>query len=95
MIVEYKREHYVSLDKVFRFTIDYDLKFYDLFGRRRFAFNFPTCCHNFLILESKFPPGRDAELSHLLHPFAPRVGSSSKYVQGCRQLGLVRESETD
>jgi hypothetical protein len=95
MIVEYKREHYVSLDKVFRFTIDYDLKFYDLYGRRNFQFSFPSSCDDFLVLEAKFPPGCDGELRQLLYPFAPRIGSSSKYVQGCRTLGLVRENETD
>jgi hypothetical protein len=93
MLVEYKREHFVSLDKMYRFTIDYDLKFYDLFGRENFSFHFPTSSEDFLVLEAKFPPGCDAGLSNLLYPFAPRVGSSSKYVQGCRMLGLVRETD--
>jgi hypothetical protein len=93
MLVEYKREHYVSMDKMFRFTIDYDLKFYDLFGRQNFSFSFPTVYEDFVVLEAKFPPGKDAGLCSLLYPFAPRVGSSSKYVQGCRLLGLVRETD--
>ena len=93
MLVEYQREHYVSLDQKFRFTIDYDVKFYDLFGRRSLSFSFPASYESFLVLEAKFPPGCDSELRNLLYPFAPRIGSSSKYVQGCRLLGFVKKTD--
>jgi hypothetical protein len=41
------------------------------------------------VLEAKGPQGFEEEVKELLYPFAPRMGSCSKYVHGCQQLGLV------
>lgn len=89
-IVEYRREHFVSPDGDVRFTLDYDLRFTNQSGRQRISAGFATEATGLVVVEGKFPPGRDAELRQLLHPLAPRVTSSSKYVLGCQLLGLVR-----
>jgi hypothetical protein len=43
-----------------------------------------------VVLEGKMAVGRQSELRTLLHPFSARVGRSSKYVDGCLMLGMVR-----
>lgn len=88
--VEYSREHFVSADGELRFTLDYDLRFVDQTGRHRIASGFATEATEFLLIEGKYAPGQDAEVKRLLHPLAPRISSSSKYVLGCELLGLVR-----
>lgn len=93
VLVEYRREHFVSDDGLFRFTLDFDVRFFDQTGRRKIRNAFGERLEHFTVLEAKFPPGYDAWLRDLLHPFSPRVGSSSKYVQGCRCLGFVGETE--
>jgi hypothetical protein len=89
-IVEYQREHFVSACGDFRFTLDYDLRFTDQTCRTRMSTGFATEATGLVIIEGKCPPGRDGELRRLLHPLAPRVTSSSKYVLGCQLLGLAR-----
>lgn len=92
VIVEYKREHFATNDGL-RITLDYDLTYYDQVGRRAISTSFPQRLEGLVVLEGKTPVGREAELRRWLHPFAPRAGRCSKYVQGCSQLGLIRESE--
>ncbi|MBC8289772.1 MAG: polyphosphate polymerase domain-containing protein [Planctomycetes bacterium] len=87
--VEYCREHFVSSDGELRFTLDYDLQFVDQTGRNQIASGFATEASSFVLIEGKFPPGQAAEVQRLLHPLAPRISSSSKYVLGCELLGLV------
>ncbi len=93
MVVEYRREHFVSRDGKVRLTLDCDLKIYNQMGRCSISMRFGEACPGFLVLEAKVAPGGDSVLRRLLHPFSARVGSSSKYVQGCRALGLISESE--
>jgi hypothetical protein len=89
-IVEYQREHFVSSCGDFRFTLDYELRFTDQTCRNRISTGFATEATGLVVIEAKCPPGRDGELRRLLHPLAPRITSSSKYVLGCQLLGLVR-----
>lgn len=90
VIVEYQREHFVSPDGTYRLTLDTRLRFIDQAGRQRLRPGFSENADGLVIVEAKFPPGQDGELRRLLHPLAPRVTSSSKYVLGCQLLGLVR-----
>lgn len=90
VLVEYRREHFVSADRSVRFTLDYDLRFVDQTARDRITTGFAARAGEFVVVEGKFPPGLNRELRQLLHPFSPRVTSSSKYVLGCQLLGLVR-----
>ncbi len=92
-IVQYNREHFATDDGL-RITLDYDLTYYDQTGRHRISTSFPRRLEGLLVLEGKTPIGREAELRRWLHPFSPRVGRCSKYVHGCCQLGLIRESES-
>ncbi len=91
-IVQYNREHFATDDGL-RITLDYDLAWYDQTGRQSISTSFPRCQENFIVIEGKTPVGREGELRRWLHPFSPRASRCSKYVHGCFQLGLIRESE--
>ena len=41
VVVEYRREHFASLDGLLRVTIDYDLAFYRQLGQQRLRMEFP------------------------------------------------------
>ena len=90
LLVEYRREHFVSPDGVIRFTLDHGLRYYNQSGRNYITTQFATDAHDLIVVEGKFPASREAELPELLHPFSSRVTSSSKYVLGCQLLGLTR-----
>ncbi len=89
VIVEYRREHFVSDDGSLRLTIDYDLCFYDQTGKQFVSTSFAHRARDFLVLEGKTPVGREHELKELLYPMALRASRCSKYVYGCQMLGLV------
>ena len=92
VIVQYRREHFVSTDKALRMTLDYDLTFFDQRGRERLTTRFGRKLEGFLVMEGKTPIGREAELRKLIYPFTPRAGRCSKYVHGCHALGHYRGS---
>jgi len=92
VIVQYNREHFATDDGL-RLTLDYDLTFYDQLGRQMISTSFPKPLQGLVVLEGKTPLGREAELRRWLHPFAPRVGRCSKYVNGCCQIGLISEND--
>ncbi len=89
VLVEYRREHFISADRDLRLTIDYDLAFYDQTGKQFVSTQFPYRKRDFIVLEGKTPVGREGELKALLFPLALRASRCSKYVQGCQMLGLV------
>lgn len=89
LIVEYRREHFVSSDGGLRLTIDYDLAFYDQMGKQFVSTSFPLRKRDFIVVEGKTPVGRESELKELLFPLALRASRCSKYVHGCQMLGLV------
>ena len=91
MIIEYKREHFASTDGCLRVTLDYDVAYYDQTGKPSISTAFVQRLEGLVVLEGKCPLGRESELRRLFHPFAPRAGSCSKYVHGCRVLGLISE----
>ena len=92
ILVEYRREHFVSSDGQLRCTLDYELKFYDQTGRQFVSNLFPIRMPNFLVLEGKTPIGRERELKELFAPLTLRAERCSKYVLGCNVLGLVNGS---
>lgn len=93
VVVEYKREHFVSPDKELRMTMDYDLRFYDQMGKKSLSMRFPKRMDGFCVVEGKTPLGREAELKSLVHPLTPRADRCSKYVHGCRMVGHIRVGE--
>ena len=92
VIVQYNREHFATDDGL-RITMDYDLTYYDQTGRQLVSTSFPHQLEGLVVVEGKTPVGREGELRRWLHPFSPRAGRCSKYVQGCCQVGLIRQSE--
>ncbi len=90
VVVEYRREHFASLDGLLRVTIDYDLAFYRQLGNQRLRMEFPCHMERLAVLEGKTPLGRERELRDMLHPLSLRAVRCSKYVHGCQQLGLIR-----
>lgn len=92
VIVQYRREHFVSADTELRLTLDYDLTFFDQRGRDRLTTRFGRRMEGLVVMEGKTPVGREAELRRLIHPFTPRAGRCSKYVHGCHALGHYRGS---
>jgi hypothetical protein len=89
VIVEYKREHFASVDGRLRSTIDYDLKYYDQMGKQAISMRFPQCKPDFIVLEGKTPVGSECELREMFYPLQLRAQRCSKYVHGCAMLGLV------
>jgi hypothetical protein len=88
-LVEYRREHFASSEGSLRITLDYDLAFYDQAGKRTVNTSFPHRLPNLVVVEGKTPVGRERELKRLLYPMSLRAGRCSKYVHGCRLLGLI------
>lgn len=89
VIVEYRREHFVSGDRSIRMTLDYDIRFYDQLGRSAPFLRFPVASDNLVVLEGKTPVGGESRLRELLEPLAPRAHRCSKYVHGCHLIGAV------
>ena len=89
VLVEYKREHFLSRDGQIRVTLDYNLVFYDQTGRHRPSLRFGVPMHDMVVLEGKTSSGQERALRGLLYPLAPRAARCSKYVHGCRLLGLM------
>ncbi len=93
VMVEYKREHFVSMDKRARLTLDYDLVFRDQSGLRRVSPRYKQPMDRMLVVEGKTVPGEQGILPELLHPLSTRASRCSKYVHGCQLLGLVKETD--
>jgi hypothetical protein len=91
IVVQYRREHFASDDGCLRVTLDYDITYYDQTGKGSISTSFPWRLERLVIVEGKTPIGREVELRRLFYPFRARVGRCSKYVQGCRLLGLIQD----
>jgi hypothetical protein len=89
VLVAYRREHFLAPDIKARLTLDYDLTFYDQRGALRPTARVGHSLPDFVILEVKTAGDQVAGLQRLLHPFRPRPSRCSKYVYGCRELGLL------
>jgi hypothetical protein len=86
-LVEYRREHYVLGDT--RFTLDYDLQFFPLVGRRHLARRFGERLRGFALIEQKAPLEGASDARRVLDPLRSRATGFSKYVTACRTLGYV------
>ncbi|MCA9148889.1 MAG: VTC domain-containing protein [Planctomycetales bacterium] len=90
VLVEYRREHFVTRSQDVRLTIDYDIAFYDQVGRAKIMTAFPWRDREFSVLEVKTAVDRAADTQHLWNPLALRASRCSKYVAGCRAIGLIK-----
>jgi hypothetical protein len=88
LITEYERRYFEAPGEPMRFTIDSDLVFYAQLGERRVSRRFGERVPDLAILEVKAPVGSEGRLREVLHPIAPWVSRSSKYVMGCHYLRL-------
>jgi hypothetical protein len=93
VMVEYRREHFVSRTGCARITLDYDVAFYDQMGKPRICTSSAQRLQDFIVLEGKAPIGSERELRSLFYSFAPTAGWCSKYVRGCRVLGLISSEQ--
>jgi hypothetical protein len=89
VLVQYRREHFVSHDRALRATVDYDVRYYDQIGKQFISASFGRRHEGLVVLEGKTPVGRERDLRTLLNPLGARIGRCSKYVYGCQMLGLV------
>jgi hypothetical protein len=89
LITSYKREHFASRDTSARITLDYDVRCFEQFGARRMRTRFGVPLPDLVVVEGKVPPGTETDLPRLLAPLRPVLTKSSKYVMGCRVLGLL------
>ncbi len=91
LLIEYRREHFVSREWPLRVTLDYGVIYYDQAGKRRVSTSFGRRHEGLVVVEGKVPVGREQELREFLHPFSARAQRCSKYVHGCRMFGLIHE----
>jgi len=89
VIVEYRREHFVTPDGRVRLTIDYDLACYDQLGKSRISTTFPARLREFAVLEAKVAVNDASQLASIWSPLALRASRCSKYVTSCRQFGHI------
>lgn len=95
VIVEYERSYFEApsgpsgKDGPVRITLDSDLIFYSQVGRLRPTRGFPVRSPGVVIVEAKTSGGSEDRVREVLHPLAPRVTRSSKYVLGCQAIGLL------
>ena len=89
LMTRYRREYFRASGSPARITLDEDIVSYSQRGLNRPRKAFGTKGSELVILEAKIPTGNGEALRELLHPIEPYVTKSSKYVQGCLQLGLL------
>lgn len=89
IVVEYDRAYYEAVDAPVRVTVDSDLVFYRQLGSCFLDRRFEARARGLVIVEGKTKVGEEHRLGAVLRPLAPRVSRSSKYVMGCRAVGLL------
>jgi hypothetical protein len=89
VIVEYQRSYFEDAGGALRITLDSNLVFFSQVGRLRPSRRFPVDARDVVILEAKTSVESEDRMRELLHPLAPRVTRSSKYVLGCQAIGLL------
>jgi len=76
----YTRKYFVSSDKKFRLTIDFDIKYFKV--NQLFNTFLETVSSNNLVIELKYDAAFDNEVERITNYFPFRVTKSSKYVSG-------------
>jgi len=92
VIVEYERSYFeapLGALGTLRITLDSNLVFFSQVGRLRPSRRFPVHARDVVILEGKTAVDGEDRMRELIHPLAPRVTRSSKYVLGCQAIGLL------
>ncbi len=81
----YKRKYFLSADKKFRLTLDYNIKYFTLSSNNNTFFNTITD-RNIAIIELKYKQDDDDLADKISSLFPFRLGKSSKYVSGINYL---------
>lgn len=89
VIVEYERSYFEVPGGGLRITLDSDLVFFSQVGHVRPSRRFPVHARDLVVLEAKSSVESEDRMREFLHPLAPRVTRSSKYVLGCQAVGLL------
>ena len=92
LLCEYRRQYFEGADRRQRVTVDSDLKWYCQSGRDRLSRRFGVELSHLVVVELKTPPGSTLGALRHLRPLRLAPSRSSKYVVGCQQLGLVRDT---
>tara|TARA_R110000868_G_scaffold150874_4_gene374347 strand:+ start:795 stop:1508 length:714 start_codon:yes stop_codon:yes gene_type:complete len=81
LLNSYEREYFQSFDKVFRFTLDYNLKFFNVKSMTS-SFREKSLPENTIILELKYDLKEDKEVKKITKALPVRLGKFSKYIRG-------------
>tara|TARA_B110000046_G_scaffold108222_1_gene115583 strand:+ start:34756 stop:35469 length:714 start_codon:yes stop_codon:yes gene_type:complete len=77
----YEREYFQSFNKVFRFTLDYNLKFFNVKSITS-SFREKSLPEKTIILELKYDFKKDKEVKKITNALPIRLGKFSKYIRG-------------
>ena len=80
LLNSYRRRYFISSDRRYRLTLDYDLTFYKMPAGRNTLFSKRQT--NNLVVEIKYDAGDDNDIDLISNDFPFRMTKSSKYVQG-------------
>ena len=81
LLNNYEREYFQSFDKVFRFTLDYNLRFNNVKSLTG-SFIEKSLPENNIILELKYDVKDDKEVKKITKALPVRLGKFSKYIRG-------------
>lgn len=81
LLNSYEREYFQSFDRIFRFTLDYNLKFFNVKSMIS-SFREKSLPENTIILELKYDLKEDKEVKKITNALPVRLGKFSKYIRG-------------
>lgn len=81
LVNTYKRKYYISFDKLFRFTIDHHMEYYNM-GTTNHAFQEKNAQHGLVVLELKYDMENDSKVKSITSTLPFRLNKFSKYVNG-------------
>ena len=85
LLNRYKRKYYQSFDKAFRLTLDEEMKFYRILGRKSNLL-FRMFDEMNAVMELKYHPDDDNRARTITNLFPFRMTKSSKYLDGMVKL---------
>jgi len=85
-LIQYKREYFVSWDKLVRVTLDRDVRIYDQLDRTQINANIQTACPDVAVLELKYAADLDVDVRNSLEALPQRLSRFSKYSTGVQAM---------
>jgi len=87
LLNRYYRKYFVSADKKFRITLDYDLEYYRINPNINYFFNKRVDDEN-TVFELKYNENEDNVAENIMNLFPLRVTKNSKYVSGIDEMAF-------